>query len=420
LNKKIKIFNINKKFNFRKFLKTLRLKRKQLLKRKNYLTPRQHLFLNGTRLTLKGKKSIKVTLLHRMVRFYRRKLRRINITNFNSKLTNKSLKYKLKLIKSKKRSYQFVPSSLTDLKFFPIQLNMQRIIRRGKSRLKLRRTKKYYLNFLQTLRLHLNKLFVQPLLRHYSLSRVRYLNRFFRQNIRRYKVSFFTQFSSLKINTKNTLLLANNNELLTSSPLSTNYYICLPVIQFVKELYSPVIKNLTNQLFHKVNRLQTIISPLMGLTNTQKPISIISKYKAPFILSTIGFVFIQNICTQTNSYIKSKFNRFRYSFLFKKDLKRYLLKKPGKLKLVSSSTLFKNYKTKYSRFGKPFVSSYFSNKLVELSGLSPSTSSNSILTSQNTFFSYKNARKYNNYLGTFFKKEVRIKRIKFKPGYSRI
>lgn len=137
-------------------------------------------------------------------------------------------------------------------------------------------------------------------------------------------------------------------------------------------------------------------------------------------MSPIGFIFLQNISTQTSSDIKARFNRFRYSFAFKKDLKRYLLKKPGKLKLISSATLFSNYKTKYNRFGKPFINSYFSQKINQISDNHQPLIIDNILTSQNPLFSYKNTRKYGSLLGSFFKKEVRIKRIKFKPGYSRI
>ena len=82
------------------------------------------------------------------------------------------------------------------------------------------------------------------------------------------------------------------------------------------------------------------------------------KYRTPFILSTVGFVFIQSISTQTSSYVKSTLNRFRYSFFFKKDLKRYLLKKPGRLKLLTSTSLFTNYK---NRDNKPFLTRTTSN-----------------------------------------------------------
>jgi len=115
-----------------------------MLKKKIYLLPRQNLFLNGSKLRLKGSKSIKLVLIRRIVRFYRRKLRKINIKTIFPRFKTKNLKYKFKLLKLKKRSSRFKISTLTDIKFFSQGLNMNRVIRRGKSRLKLRRTKKYY------------------------------------------------------------------------------------------------------------------------------------------------------------------------------------------------------------------------------------------------------------------------------------
>ena len=175
-------------------MKTLRLKRDQNGKRKNYLTPRQHLFLNGSRLTLKGKKPIKTTLLRRISRFYRRKLRRMDISYFNPTLTVKNLKYKSSLLTLKKRSSQFTLKTLSDIKFNNIRFNMFKIIRRGKSRLKLRRTKKYYSYFNRILNINLISYLFTTILKHYRFSRVRYLNRFFRHHARRYKINTFGLF----------------------------------------------------------------------------------------------------------------------------------------------------------------------------------------------------------------------------------
>jgi len=148
LNRKIRIYNIRQSTNFTKFLKTLKLSKKQLLKKKNYLMPRQNLFLNSSKLFLKGSKPLKVVLLRRMIRFYRRKFRKVSLVTFQNNLHNKNLKYKFKLLKLKRRVFQFHIHSLMDTKFAPNSLNLTRIIRRGKSRLKLRRTKKYFLGYL--------------------------------------------------------------------------------------------------------------------------------------------------------------------------------------------------------------------------------------------------------------------------------
>lgn len=361
-----------------------------------------------------------------MVRFYRRKFRKINLTTFNEKLLSKNLKYKFKLIKARKRNFQFLLPTLTDSKFFEYLLPMNRIIRRGNSRLKLRRTKKYYLQYLQLVKCSLPKSIHFSLVKYFRLSRVRYLNRFFRQSIRRYKMHHFISTFSTTLISKQTASTPNAIESFISCPSSTHYY----SNPFLKSTYNNVIlykgkvsnlvKNFQTTFIQGLGKLFIKTQHLTPLYMTHKPIAIFSKYKTPFILSTIGFIFIQNLHNQTSSYIKSRFNRFRYSFFFKKDLKRYLLKKPGKLKLISSGTLFTNYKTKYNRFGKPFITSYFSHNMNQLCDMTEPLFSNNLLTSQTPFFSYKTTRKYTNYLGSFFKKEVRIKRIKFKPGYSRI
>ena len=426
LNKNINVYNIRKSLNFTAFLKTLKLKKKQLLKKKNYLMPRQNLFLNSSRLLLKGSKPLKIVLLRRMTRFYRRKFRKINLNSFNHTIRNKNLKYKFKLLKLKKRQFQFHIPTLIDMKFFPNTLKMHRTIRRGNSRLKLRRTKKYYLEYLQSIKSSTSSKINLTLIRYYRLSRVRYLNRFFRQNVRRYKTNFFIQPSVDCIkNLIHSRDLDSNDTSFNNSTLDDYYY--NPYFNDTSTLPEPYLKKnlsytqtFSTRLFKSANKILTHSLIPVSLVGIHRPVSITSKYRTPFILSTIGFIFLQNISTQTSSYIKSRFNRFRYSFLFKKDLKRYLLKKPGRLKLISSATLFSNYKTKYNRFGKPFINSYFSQQMNQISDNNQPLLVDNVLTSQNPLFSYKNPRKYTSYLGSFFKKEVRVKRIKFKPGYSRI
>ena len=418
-NKKFKIFNNNRFNSVRKFLKTMRLKKKQLLKKKHYLTPRQTLFLNGRRLNLKNKKADKTILLRRMVKFYRRKLRRINLMNFHSNSLNKNLKYKFKLIKSKKRNYQMNILSLKSPQFQLSKLNMQRVIRRGKSRLKLRRTKKYYSLFLKTNRTLLKQPLFTSLCRYYKISRVRYLTRFFRRHLRRYKLHLFPSLFCIP-NTSFTLASTTNfmdgNE---DDSLITNYFYSYTSSRTYYALVKSESK-LINYSFQRIfqNLFTNIVNPQVSKNGSSLLIQ--SKYKTPFILSNVGFVFIQAIFIQTNSYIKSRLNRFRYSFFFKKDLKRYLLRKPGKLKLISTSILSTNYRKKNKRFNQSFVPNQFTNKLFGLTKTDNNFNLTNLLTSQNPNFSFKHSNKYTKYLGAFFKKEVRIKRIKFKPGYARI
>ena len=397
----------------------MRLKKKQLLKKKHYLTPRQTLFLNGRRLNLKNKKADKTILLRRMVKFYRRKLRRINLSSFHSNSLNKNLKYKFKLIRSKKRNYQMSILSLKSPQFQLIKLNMQRVIRRGKSRLKLRRTKKYYSLFLKTNRTLLKQPLFTSLCRYYKISRVRYLTRFFRRHLRRYKLHLFPNLSYI-FNTPSKSASTNNliEEDESNSPI-TDYFYSYTSSKTPRTLVESKSK-LINHSFQIIfkNLFTNIVNP--GVSKNKSSLLIQSKYKTSFILSNVGFVFIQAIFTQTNSYIKSRLNRFRYSFFFKKDLKRYLLRKPGKLKLISTSILSTNYRKKNKRFNQSFVPNQFTNKLFGLTEMGSNFNLTNLLTSQNPNFSFKHSNKYTKYLGSFFKKEVRIKRIKFKPGYARI
>ena len=334
-------------------MKTLRLKRDQNGKRKNYLTPRQHLFLNGSRLTLKGKKPIKTTLLRRISRFYRRKLRRMDISYFNPTLTVKNLKYKSSLLTLKKRSSQFTLKTLSDIKFNNIRFNMFKIIRRGKSRLKLRRTKKYYSYFNRILNINLISYLFTTILKHYRFSRVRYLNRFFRHHARRYKINtfglFFRTLPSIPLfNSRNHLY----DITITPSVLQEYFGSSYETFSTYPSNLEKLIQTKFENLFTTRSKL-SMLSPIYRLFKRDNDFNrhtvISSKYKTPFILSTIGFVFIQTIYTKNSSYVKSALNRFRYSFFFKKDLKRYLLKKPGKLKLLTSSLLFTNYKIRDER-----------------------------------------------------------------------
>ena len=426
LNKKIKLINFVKTTNIRRFMRTLRLKKEGTTKRKIHLIPRQHLFLNGSRITLKGKKPIKTLLLRRMVRFYRRKLRRMDISTFSVNLKQKNLKYKLHLLKLVKRSDSFLSQTLLDVKFTTPNLTMMRVIRRGKSRLKLRRTKKYYSQLISIVSGSTKDLLLSNVRKYYRFARVRYLNRFFRNHARRYKLHLVGTFDSI---------LYSPSTLTSCTTYSENMGLNTYVHEYVGLMYLGSQHKFacrTQSFFSQFQNWFTTTFKVFGQTTqpftkmfnstdavTTTP-TIWGKYRTPFILSTVGFVFIQSISTQTSSYVKSTLNRFRYSFFFKKDLKRYLLKKPGRLKLLTSTSLFTNYK---NRDNKPFLtrtSSNWTNLSVNKDSLYLTPSVNSLLTSQNPFFSYKYPRRHDTTLNTFFKKEVRIKRIKFKPGYSRI
>jgi len=143
---------------------------------------------------------------------------------------------------------------------------------------------------------------------------------------------------------------------------------------------------------------------------------ITSKYKTPFILSNLGFLFIQNININIKLKLRSKINRYKYSFFYLNDIKRFFLKKPGHFKLATSSLFSNNFnKSKFfniKRFDNSYGNTYINNCL----------SKNNLLvnTSGVENFTFKDRFVYNRTFNTYTRKEVRIKRIKFKPGYSRI
>jgi hypothetical protein len=83
-----------------------------------------------------------------------------------------------------------------------------------------------------------------------------------------------------------------------------------------------------------------------------------SNHKVPFIFSNFGFLFVnsgQLYSTASrflkNPSIKPKINKYRYSFFYKNDIKRLYLRRPGRLKMISSLLNQKNFfKNKYLQF----------------------------------------------------------------------
>jgi hypothetical protein len=89
-----------------------------------------------------------------------------------------------------------------------------------------------------------------------------------------------------------------------------------------------------------------------------------SNHKVPFIFSSFGFLFINSgqLYSTTSRflrkpYIQAKINKYRYSFFYKNDIKKLYLRKPGRLKMVSSllnqKDFFKNKYLQFNTFGVP-------------------------------------------------------------------
>ena len=147
--------------------------------------------------------------------------------------------------------------------------------------------------------------------------------------------------------------------------------------------------------------------------------SVHNKYNNPFILSNVGFMFLQKINLNVGVMLKSKINRYKYSFFNINTIKRFFLKRSALGKL-SNSFISKNIKTetfKQDKFNTNTFSSYTDNITTINTNFKGKLSSNSKLF---PVFFFQKTQIYNKVLETFYRQEVRVKRIKFKPGYSRI
>lgn len=185
--------------------------------------------------------------------------------------------------------------------------------------------------------------------------------------------------------------------------------------------YKPTFKALFSQFFGA--SLQ--INPLGNTVHKPETLSFSSQYKAPFIFSMFGFLYVQanksyTILQEKNSWTYSRIQRHRYSFFYKNDIKRFYLRRAGKLKLLSSfidpinflnhtvlhKNLFKNYLNPITGlYSQPSESTIAASHLRTDGRIH----GDSLTTSRYT--------KYTNYVGS---SEPHIKRIRFKPGYSRI
>jgi len=402
-------------------LKTQRVKRKLGGKKRIYLFPRQHLLLNGSRTYLKKNKPFKTLVLKRLIRFYRRHLKRIgsfSTTQFK-KIANKN--YKSNFIRNKVTRFSKL-FKLTTL-WRPdtrIKLNSYRIIRRGKSRKKLIRTRKYLTSYYRNLRQNpWTSVFVTTVFNYYKSTRSRYLRRFIRKNTKRNKTSLAIKSLLASFKKTSSVTTLNTNFIKTQLKSKKNgrksFSFTFKKFSILGSNHLPktsptfkplTFKTLSTNLYSYFNQMKTFNNPT-------KP-SILSKYKTPFILSNVGFLFIQPINTSVNDLVKSKLNRFRYTFFYQNEVKRFFLRKPGNLKL-SFSFLTSPRGSFLSHFS-PYK--FFNSNLLSTTNLQNNLVS--LLTKQTQFFKCNYDRKYVASSYNFVKTQVSMRRIKFKPGYSRI
>jgi len=155
-----------------------------------------------------------------------------------------------------------------------------------------------------------------------------------------------------------------------------------------------------------------------------------SKHEAPFIFSLCGFLFVQtntlySSTRRNSSWAFARIQKHQYSFFYKEDIKRFYLKKAGKLKLLASvinPLRFVDHNT--------LQKNLFRRQLHPITGVYSVPSSGTVAASHmnkpDSGVSFMDARlpvdqeRYSNYAHTEAASEPRIKRIRFKPGYSRI
>lgn len=143
---------------------------------------------------------------------------------------------------------------------------------------------------------------------------------------------------------------------------------------------------------------------------------LLSRYNTPFILSSVGFMFINSFNDSINNHARTRMNKYRFSFFYKNDIKRFYLRKPGKLKLISSflspKGFFQTHSLNFLKYNRT------TNSLLNESA--SGTSYTIAGAHYKNFLLNPIPRHYSYDLVSPSEFEVRIKRIRFKPGYSRI
>lgn len=137
--------------------------------------------------------------------------------------------------------------------------------------------------------------------------------------------------------------------------------------------------------------------------------TLVSPNKTNFIASSVGFLFLQADTLYRNRLNKQRLNKHRYSFFYSNDLKRTLLR--SKRSYVSSLW---SKRSKSLSASKAFTSSPLDTSIA--------TNSNALLILSSTQKALLNRTplKYMRRGDLFYRRDVRLRRIKFKPGYSRI
>ena len=184
---------------------------------------------------------------------------------------------------------------------------------------------------------------------------------------------------------------------------------------------------LTSTVFTRLSAQKLVVGRLLGRPVMSDPYYMYSKYRTPFILSNCGFLFVDSMNTMAKAEyaagtVRARLWKLRLSFFYKNEIKRFYLQRPGRLQILH---LFQNDVRGYRfpRFG--FSIFRFRNLGLATSTRWPSDggvqSQDLCDTDRKAFIKYQT----NNYLfgehtSYSYRSEIHIKRIRFKPGYSRI
>lgn len=427
-------FYINKSLNFKNYSNMRFFIKNNInykLTRKNnynYFLSRPYIFLNNSKNTRFFKRYpnfLLINLYKKYSRFFK-SIRRINNyyrTRFNTSYIFRNF-FSIKKILSKSYRNKFLLNSKPLFNWFSFfNLNNKKYFH---SKKKMQRKPFFYLWYLSL----------------YTKTRSLKKNKFYRvDKFILNKNSEFTKFSrkikkgnlffkSLKLIKKSFLtFFLKIKWSLDFFFLFFKYSFSFKLITFslFNNFYFYIWKNVISGFFKSKKFLFNFKNPFkfksLLIRKLKKPF-FISRTRNNFILSSYGFIFINNFykLSNTNSSYFYNFKKIMYSFPYKNEIQRFILRKYSKINfsinfnnIQSNKFIFNNsffYSKKFSTYS--FLFDFFFDKRNDINNLLLQNISDK-----------KNWPYFSNQITSAFNSEkeqfnLNIKRIKFKPGYMTI
>ena len=344
-------------------------------------------------LNAKSKSTVGLTKFQLKI-FYRKSI--WNLKGFNRRLFKKLGKLVCRSFRSNKTSFLRRGRHLltrraknkVNFKFNTLVVNLSA---------KIKATQNLDLFYNQNFKYKTNPLSAKRKFKNYFFKSVK---NYFKRNFQKLTPLSKKSFKTLKYNT----ILSDPNSLYFSKTIVTGK---LNPSRFIlsqrKKLLSP---------------FKSKIRSFIGRTffNFKKKLSISTKHRTNFILSNLGFLFIQRFDKALKSRLRAKVRKYKFSFFYLKDIKRFFLKKPNRFKFLTSA-LFKPFSQRLRHFSVGVIKTSDNTDTF----LNYNSRSNFLVqASKLEAYASREKFKYSKYFNTFNRGRVRIKRIKFKPGYSRI